>query len=199
MENTLLIATKNQGKAKELISIFAEEGISVKTLLDYPDIPDIKEDGQTFAENAFKKAQEMANHFQVPVLADDSGLMVDALDGKPGVYSARYAGEDKDDEANIDKVLRELKDVPTSERTARFHCTLAFVFPNGTRHLFTGECEGIITETRQGNEGFGYDPIFYVVDLKKTMAELQPEQKNKISHRARALEQLKQNKHLLSW
>ncbi|KGA98126.1 deoxyribonucleotide triphosphate pyrophosphatase [Alkalihalobacillus alcalophilus ATCC 27647 = CGMCC 1.3604] len=197
MAKTLIIATKNQGKAKELASIFSEDGIEVKTLLDYPEIPDIVEDGETFQENALKKASVIAKEFQLPVLADDSGLIVDALGGEPGVYSARYAGEGKDDQANLEKVLLELKGVPIDKRTARFHCTLALAFPTGESHFFEGDCEGIITEEPKGNGGFGYDPIFFVPEKGVTMAELEPVEKNKISHRAKAIEVLKKNQHLL--
>ncbi|WP_413379266.1 XTP/dITP diphosphatase [Alkalihalobacillus sp. 1P02AB] len=197
MAQTLIIATKNQGKAKELASIFSEDGIEVKTLLDYPEIPDIVEDGETFQENALKKASVIAKEFQLPVLADDSGLIVDALGGEPGVYSARYAGEGKDDRANLEKVLLELKGVPIDKRTARFHCTLALAFPTGKSYFFEGDCEGIITEEPKGHGGFGYDPIFFVPEKGVTMAELEPSEKNKISHRAKAIEALKENQHLL--
>jgi XTP/dITP diphosphohydrolase len=186
----VIIATKNAGKAKEFQSLFAEKGIEVKSLLDFDNVPDINETGKTFVENAVLKAEAIANYFNKIVIADDSGLAVDALDGKPGVYSARYAGEQKNDQANIEKVLAELKGVPFEQRTARFHCALAVAIPQGRTVVVEGTCEGYITEEARGTNGFGYDPIFYVPDKQKTMAELSKEEKNKISHRANALKEL---------
>ncbi|GAF64136.1 nucleoside-triphosphatase [Bacillus sp. TS-2] len=197
MSQQIIIATKNLGKAKELQAIFAEDGWEVKTLLDYPEVPDIVEDGSTFEENAFKKAKTIADAFGLPVLADDSGLIVDALNGEPGVYSARYAGEAKDDQANIEKVLENLQGVPMEKRTARFHCTLAYVQPSGEHYYFNGTCPGLIAESPQGSGGFGYDPIFYLKEKNKTMAEITSEEKNKISHRAMAIKELKKDRHLI--
>jgi XTP/dITP diphosphohydrolase len=186
----VIIATKNAGKAKEFQSLFAEKGIEVKSLLDFDHVPDIAETGKTFAENAVLKAEAIANYFNKIVIADDSGLAVDVLDGKPGVYSARYAGEQKNDQANMEKVLAELKGIPFEQRTARFHCALAVAIPQGRTVVVEGTCEGYITEEPRGTNGFGYDPIFYVPDQQKTMAELSKEEKNKISHRANALKEL---------
>ncbi len=188
----LIVATKNKGKAKEFQEIFQPLGFEVKTLLDFPDVPDIEETGTTFSENAVLKAKGIAGHFNRIVAADDSGLIVDALGGKPGIFSARYAGPQKDDEANIQKVLSELKDVPDEKRTARFHCSLALVIPGRQPVVFEGTCEGKILREKRGNNGFGYDPVFYVPSLGKTMAELTPEQKNKISHRRQAINKLYQ-------
>ncbi|WP_044742998.1 MULTISPECIES: XTP/dITP diphosphatase [unclassified Anoxybacillus] len=186
----VIIATKNAGKAREFEALFNEKGMQVKTLLDFPNCPDVEETGDTFAENARLKAEAMAAYFQQMVIADDSGLSIDALDGRPGVYSARYAGEEKDDQANIAKVLKELKGVPFEQRTARFHCTLAIAIPGRPTVIVEGTCEGYIAEEPKGENGFGYDPIFYVPEKNKTMAELPKEVKNKISHRADALAKL---------
>ncbi|WP_062355344.1 XTP/dITP diphosphatase [Bacillus kwashiorkori] len=193
----IIIATKNPGKAKEFQEIFAPLGYEVKTLLDLKDIPDVEETGTTFAENAILKAEMTSVLLNQVVIADDSGLVIDALDGKPGVYSARYAGLEKNDDANIDKVLTELNGVPQENRTAHFHCTLAVAIPGQETKLFTGICNGLILTERRGNNGFGYDPIFYIPDLGKTMAELLPDEKNNISHRGQAIKQLRNwvNKH----
>ncbi|WP_332629165.1 XTP/dITP diphosphatase [Halalkalibacter flavus] len=184
----IVIATQNKGKIAEFKQLF--EGLEVRSLLDYPNIPDIVEDGMTFAENAAKKAETLATYLNRMVIADDSGLQVDALDGRPGVYSARYAGPSKNDIDNMDKVLRELKDIPSEDRTARFICLIAVASPNQETKIYEGTCEGIITNEARGTNGFGYDPIFYVPDLEKTMAQLTVEEKNKRSHRANALKQL---------
>lgn len=187
---TVIIATKNKGKAKEFESLFAAKGYDVKTLLDFPGAPDVEETGTTFEENAILKAEAISKEFHQLVISDDSGLIVDALDGRPGVYSARYAGEDKNDEANTRKVLSELKDVPENERTARFYCALAVASPNQKTITVSGTIEGIITKQPIGENGFGYDPIFYVKELEKTTAQLTREEKNLISHRANALKAL---------
>ncbi len=190
MTEQVIIATKNKGKAKEFEQLFAPLGVKVLTLLDLPESPDIEETGTTFEENATLKAETIAKQTDSFVLADDSGLVIDVLDGRPGIYSARYAGEDCDDEANIDKVLEEMDGVPTSERTARFYCALALAKANMETITVAGTCEGLILTERKGTEGFGYDPIFYVPSEKKTMAQLAPNEKNKISHRNDALKKL---------
>jgi len=189
----VIIATKNTGKAKEFERIFNAKGLQVKTLLDFPDIDDVEETGTTFEENAILKAETIANLLGKIVISDDSGLEVDALEGRPGVYSARYSGPEKSDSANIDKVLAELKNVPDSERTARFRCVLAVAQPGKQTVTFAGACEGIILQERRGTHGFGYDPIFFVEEKGKAMAELAPEEKNKISHRAKAIQKLESN------
>ena len=186
----ILIATRNKGKASEFESLFAAKGFTIKTLLDYPEIPDVEETGVTFAENALLKAETIADKFNMLVLADDSGLKVDYLDGNPGVYSARFAGEMKSDAANNAKLLHELTHVPLEERTAQFHCTLALAAPGKESLVVEGEVDGQILSIPRGNNGFGYDSLFYVVDKNKTMAEMTEEEKNKISHRAKALQQL---------
>ncbi len=189
----VIIATKNRGKAQEFERIFQARGLQVKTLLDFPEIEDVEETGTTFEENAKIKSETISNLLGKMVIADDSGLEVDALDGRPGVYSARYAGIQKDDEDNMDKVLAELTDVPENERTARFRCVLAVSQPGKKTETFAGACEGRILTERRGTNGFGYDPIFFVVEKKKSMAELTAEEKNKISHRAMAIKQLEEN------
>jgi len=188
----IIIATGNKGKAKEFETLFSPLGYEVLTLHDLEGATDVEETGTTFEENAILKAEALCKQFDTMVISDDSGLMIDALDGRPGVYSARYAGEQKNDNANIDKVLEELKDVPEEERTARFYCALAVAVPGEDTMTVSGTVEGRIANSRQGENGFGYDPIFYVPDLGKMMAELKPEEKNAISHRANALKKLKE-------
>lgn len=186
----VIIATKNRGKAKEFEEIFRSRGYEVRTLLDYPEIADIEETGTTFEENAILKAEAVAAQLNKLVISDDSGLIVDALEGRPGIYSARYAGEQKDDEANIDKVLRELNGVPSEKRTARFYCALALAVPGQKTLTVSGTCEGKILEERRGTNGFGYDPIFFVVEKSCSMAELSAAEKNQISHRANAIKEM---------
>ncbi|WP_226656461.1 XTP/dITP diphosphatase [Pseudalkalibacillus hwajinpoensis] len=188
----LLIATQNEGKVKEFKRRFESAELSVLSLLDIENAPDVAETGSTFAENAVLKAEAIMKLTNQPVIADDSGLVIDALDGDPGVYSARYAGPEKDDEANIDKVLQEMKDVPKEKRNASFHCLLAVAIPGQNTEIFSGTCNGMITYERSGSYGFGYDPIFYVPSYDKTMAELSPEEKNAISHRGQALDRLEE-------
>lgn len=193
MKKKVIIATKNQGKAKEFERMLSPKGYEVLTLLNLPDFPDIEETGVTFEENAVLKAEEAAAALNEIVIADDSGLIVDALNGRPGVYSARYAGEAKDDAANMDKVLSELSGVPFEERTARFFCVLAIAGPNLETRTYSGACEGKILEERRGTNGFGYDPIFFLEDRDRTMAELSSEEKAAISHRGKALKQFEDN------
>ncbi len=190
MMRKVVIATKNRGKAKEFEQLFMSLGVEVLTLLDLPESPDIEETGTTFEENAILKAEAIAAITGSIVIADDSGLMIDALDGRPGVFSARYAGDGHDDEANIDKVLDEMKHVPEEKRSARFYCALAIAGPRIDTITVSGSCEGMILSKRRGVNGFGYDPIFFVASEEKSMAELSPEVKNKLSHRAHALKKL---------
>lgn len=195
---TMIIATKNKGKAREFERLFRPLGFEVKTLLDFDEIEDIEETGTTFEENAIIKAEAVSKETGQVVIADDSGLIVDALNGAPGIYSARYAGSDKNDEANIDKVLKELEEVPEEKRTARFYCALAVAFPNSKTITVYGTCEGSILRERRGSNGFGYDPIFFVNELGVSMAELTPEQKSKISHRGNALKNLEEMIHTIA-
>lgn len=187
----VVIATKNPGKAKEFKTFFAKYDINAVSLPELSKaIEDVDETGTTFDENAALKAEQIAELLQTPVLADDSGLVIDALDGQPGIYSARYAGEPKDDQANIDKVFDELHGVESANRTARFICVLAVAVPGDKTIFKTGYCEGKILASQSGHNGFGYDPIFIPEGYTKTMAELSPEEKNKISHRSHAMTQL---------
>lgn len=189
----ILIATKNNGKVKEFEALFGKRGIIVKSLLDFPDVIDVEETGVTFAENAALKAETISKQFNKVVIADDSGLSVDALDGRPGVFSARYAGVDKNDQENLEKVLAELEGVPYERRMAQFICVLAIARPNNETKLFEGVCEGYITDGPKGNNGFGYDPIFYIPEKQQTMAQLSKDEKNEISHRAIAMKKLVEN------
>lgn len=194
----IIIATKNKGKVNEFRDFFAPHNIEVISLLDLDEeIPDIEETGESFVENAAIKAEQISNRFQKTVLADDSGLVIDSLEGRPGIYSARYAGEPTDDQANIDKVLEEMKEIPEEERGARFVCVLAIAQPHEEPMFVTGYCEGRIQTEQSGENGFGYDPIFVPEGYEKTMAELDPAEKNQISHRKIAMNQLEQNIHLL--
>jgi len=188
----LIIATTNQGKLKEIREILKGLGIKVKSLADFPGCPDVIEDGETFRENALKKAREVAAHTGRLTLADDSGLMVDALDGAPGVYSARFAGKNADDIKNNKKLLKMLKDTPDKERGAKFVCVLALVSPDGVEKVLKGVVKGRIAHGMRGARGFGYDPLFYYAPVRMTFAEMGPEEKNKVSHRARALAKLKE-------
>ena len=194
---SILIATKNKGKVKEFVELFANYGYSVKTLLDFPEIEDVEETGVTFKENALLKADTISRELDCIVLADDSGLEVDALDGAPGVYSARFAGEHGNDQKNNEKLLEALKGLPKEKREANFHCSLALVAPNRTPLVVEGTVDGYILEEPRGENGFGYDPLFFVPVFDKGMAELISEEKNKISHRANAIKQLES--HLEDW
>ena len=187
----ILVATKNKGKAAEFKRFFNNYQMSAISLLDLPDdIPDVEETGTTFTENAGLKAEQISSILNIPVLADDSGLIIDALDGRPGIYSARYAGESKSDDENIEKVMDELLDIPLGKRTARFICVLAVARPGEETIFRTGYCEGIIALSKVGENGFGYDPIFIPKGYSKTMAEISAEEKSKISHRSNAIIQL---------
>ncbi|SEL16499.1 non-canonical purine NTP pyrophosphatase, RdgB/HAM1 family [Alkalibacterium pelagium] len=190
LRKTIVIATRNKGKAKEFEALFNKKGYAIQTLLDYPEVPDVEETGVTFQENALLKAETIAEQFETLVLADDSGLKVKALYGQPGVYSARYAGEEKNDAKNNAKLLNELADVKGEDRAAVFHCSLALAMPGKPSLVVDGEVAGQIMGVPRGENGFGYDPLFYLEDKEKTMAELTEEEKNDISHRAVALKNL---------
>lgn len=187
----ILIATKNEGKVAEFKALFEQYHTQVISLLDLPnEIEDVEETGDTFEENAQLKAEQISALLDVPVLADDSGLVIDALDGRPGVYSARYAGLAKNDQDNNNKVLQELKQIPMENRTARFVCVLAVARPGMETFFVKGTCEGKISYSEKGTNGFGYDPIFIPEGYSETMAEMNPDQKNQLSHRGRAITQL---------
>ncbi len=186
----IIIATKNKGKVKDFEQLFSPKGYIVKSLFDFPHLTEVEETGRTFSENAVLKAEQIAHELDRVVIADDSGLEVDALNGRPGVFSARYAGEQKNDRDNLEKVLKELEEVPDEKRSARFYCALALSIPNAQTHIVEGTCEGLITRHPIGHHGFGYDPIFFVPEKNKTMAQLTSEEKNQISHRANAMKKL---------
>jgi len=182
----IILATQNQGKVRELRELLGDEAIEVLSLLDFPDWEDVEETGVTFADNAALKARAAAHRTGLIALADDSGLEVDVLGGAPGVYSARYAGEPKDDERNIDKLLHSLETIAEDKKTARFRCALVMATPFGEEYLTEGAVEGRIVTERRGSDGFGYDPVFYLPVFTRTMAELTLSEKNTISHRAQA-------------
>lgn len=189
MNNEILIATKNDGKLKEFKQIFEQKGIVVKSLKDINDDVEIVENGLSFEENARLKADGYAKSIGIPVLADDSGLEIDALNGRPGIFSARYAG-DHNDAANNAKVLSELGGIPDEKRTATFHSTVVARKPDGSELVANGNLRGRILAVPRGDNGFGYDPLFFVEAKNKTLAEMTREEKNKISHRALAIEDL---------
>ena len=187
----LVLATQNQGKVKELKALLGE-AYKVYSLADYPGLPEVVEDGATFAENALKKARAAAVFTQKVALADDSGLEVDLLGGAPGVHSARFAGEEKDDQKNNQRLLKDLAGLALEQRTARFRCVIAIASPKGEKYdVAHGTCEGLIGFEPKGTGGFGYDPLFIVPEYQQTFAELGPAVKNKISHRGRALVEAK--------
>lgn len=187
----IIIATKNPGKVKEFTTLLTPMGFHVKSLLDFPKSIDVEETGTTFEENALLKAEAISKEYDQITIADDSGLIVDYLGGKPGIFSARYAGPARDDQANMFKVLNELADVPNQEdRSARFICALALSIPGQKTKTVIGTCEGYIAQNPEGENGFGYDPIFIVKDKREIMANLSKEEKNRISHRASALKKL---------
>lgn len=188
---TIVVASSNAHKIKEIQAIMDKFGM--KTISrDEAGVPDfeIEEDGETFEENSLKKATEIMKITGRITIADDSGLMVDYLGGAPGVYSARFAGEECDDEKNNDKLLKLLKGIPQKERTAKFVTVITLAFPDGDTVVARGECKGRIIETPTGENGFGYDPVFVPDGYDKTFAQLGKEKKNTISHRAKALEKL---------
>jgi XTP/dITP diphosphohydrolase len=187
----LVVATRNRGKLKEIQALLSGVVENVRCAADFPGFPETVEDGLTFEENALKKAREAMLHTGLPALADDSGLTVDALDGRPGVYSARFAGEGAGDAENNRKLLEELAGTPAGRRRAAFVCQLAFVNPAGDQQLFGGRIGGQILTAPRGEGGFGYDPLFLVDGYERTMAELALSEKNAISHRGQALQQFR--------
>ena len=186
MNRKLLIATTNQGKVREYKNLLEDIPFELVSLTDEGISTVVEETGATFRENAGLKAETIAVESGFLTLADDSGIEVDALGGEPGVMSARYAGDDASDAERVAYLLLKMKDVPEGNRTARFRCVIAIAEPEGETEYFTGECEGIVPLEPAGELGFGYDPILYIPELGKTIAELGPEVKNRISHRARA-------------
>lgn len=184
----LVIATRNPGKAREMAEILASTDYEVVSLSDYPDAPEVEETGSTFVENAIIKATAYAEFTGELTLADDSGLEVDALGGAPGVFSSRFAPTDSQ---RISKLLDLMKDVPDEKRTARFRCAVAIAEPNGDVKTTEGRVEGTIAHAMRGTGGFGYDPVFVVIELGRHMAELGSDEKNAVSHRGRALAEAK--------
>ena len=182
----LLVATRNINKIKEISEKLKD--FQVQSLLDYPDLPEIEETGKTFFENAKLKARTIYNILHIPVLADDSGLEVDCLDGAPGIYSARYAGENATQNQLINKLLKEMK--LCKNRNSHFATVMVFIDVHGVLYRATGKVYGIILEKPMGNKGFGYDPVFYYPEFAKTFAQLDRESKNSVSHRGKALEKI---------
>ena len=183
----VILASKNQHKLTELSAILSQLGFEIALESEYGLDIDVEETGTTFEENSFLKADAVMKPSGLPVLADDSGLMVDALDGAPGVYSARY-GHKASDKERTAYLLENMKDVPEERRGAKFVCVITCLFPDGRKIVARGECPGVIARAPHGENGFGYDPVFYLPELGMTYAELPSEQKNAISHRARALQ-----------
>ncbi len=186
----LVLATRNRGKVAELKAMLKSKGVKVTSLEDHPEIPEIEEDGKTFLENARKKAYAVAKATGCITLADDSGLVVKALGGAPGVNSARYAGKQGDYAANNEKLLKEMRYVPDGKRQAAFVCTMVLADPGGMEWHVEGRCEGVITREYKGTGGFGFDPLFFVPEEGATMAELPMDRKNAISHRGKALQKM---------
>ena len=182
---TIVLATRNSGKTLEIRDLLSGFPVRIKNLDDFGPIPEVEEDGQTFDDNAYKKASFAAKILGLPAMADDSGLVVDALDGAPGVYSARYAGENATDEQRCTKLLNEL--LTKTNRKAAFECVISIAVPTGPALTYEGRCEGIIAEHPAGENGFGYDPVFYYPPLQKTFAQLTRQEKSRVSHRGKAL------------
>lgn len=193
MEKIVIAATQNKGKIREIDAIMKEFGFKIIPR-DEADIPDIEilEDGETFEENSYKKAYEIMKVSGMPTIADDSGIMIDALGGAPGVHSARFAGDQHDDNANNAKMVELLKDVPYEKRTARYVAVITLIYPDGETLVARGEIEGHIMLEAEGSGGFGYDPYFKPVGYDHTFGVIPPEVKNSISHRANALIKLRQ-------
>ena len=187
----IVFASGNEGKVREIKEMLEGMEIELVSLSNYAHTPEIVEDGKSFLENALKKAKIVSESTGETVLADDSGLQVDILKGEPGIYSARYAGDEATDEENNNKLLDKLKDIPPQKRSASFFCALVLYNKDGNYDSFEGRWDGQIIDERRGNNGFGYDPIFFVQELKLTAAELPSEIKNKVSHRGQAFAKLK--------
>ena len=188
--NTIVLATHNRDKREELQEALSEFTVKILSLNDFPFIGEIEEVGQTLLENSMIKAKTVHNLTQLPVIADDTGLEVEALNGAPGIYSARYAGEDVTYEDNVNKLLAEMENIPLENRKAKFRTVISFV--DKDRELWTeGTIKGIIGETAKGKNGFGYDPVFFVPELEKTFSELSIGEKNRISHRGLAMKKFR--------
>jgi XTP/dITP diphosphohydrolase len=188
----LVLGTRNRKKREEIVEILGDLGLDLRDLNDWPDAPEVVEDGDTFEANARKKAAELAKFLHEWVLGEDSGLCVPALNGRPGVYSARYAGKQGDDDANNERLLAELAPLPDDRRAAYYVCTAALADPQGeVRAVVEGRCHGVIVRELCGTGGFGYDPLFLIPEYHRTFGELSSRVKHALSHRARALTQLR--------
>jgi XTP/dITP diphosphohydrolase len=185
---SIVMATRNKGKTAEIGALLEGFPVRIMNLNDFGPIPEVEEDGETFEENAYKKASFTARVLGLPALADDSGLMVDALDGKPGVHSARFAGPDATDHDRCRKLLEAMQN--HDNREAAFACVISIAVPSGPALTYEGECRGVLIREPQGENGFGYDPIFYYPPLKKTFAQLTREEKGRVSHRGKALREV---------
>lgn len=186
----LVVATRNAGKLKEIRRLLEAQDVTILGLDQFPELPEVVEDGDTFAANAIKKAEAVARATGLPCLADDSGLTVVALDGRPGVHSARFSGDEANDRSNNRKLLEVMTSVPEGQRQAAFCCVMALCLPGQPTRLFEGRVEGQILSKAQGFGGFGYDPLFWLPEFNCTMAELSLDIKNRISHRGQALRQI---------
>ncbi|BBO77973.1 non-canonical purine NTP pyrophosphatase [Desulfosarcina widdelii] len=195
---TLVIATRNKGKTAEIRDLLKDFPVEIKNLDDFGPIPEVVEDGETFDENAYKKASFTARILGYPALSDDSGLVVEALDGAPGVHSARWAGPDASDAQRCEKLMKVLED--QTNRAAAFECVISIAVPEGPALTYEDRCEGIIARAPAGENGFGYDPVFFFPPLKKTFAQLTMAEKSRVSHRGKALQQVQNEfEKVLKW
>ena len=198
MKQIIVLATTNKGKTREFQKLLKDFPITIKNLADFGPIPEVIEDGETFDDNAYKKASFTARILGYPAIADDSGICVDALDGAPGVYSARYAGENATDADNVKKMLKNLQH--HDNRNAAFKCVISIAVPTGAALTYEGDCNGLITNEPIGDNGFGYDPLFFYPQLNKTFAQLTIEEKGEVSHRGLAIKQItKEIDKILEW
>jgi XTP/dITP diphosphohydrolase len=198
LKQIIVLATTNKGKTREFKELLKDFPIEIKNLEDFGPIPEVIEDGETFDDNAYKKAAFTAKVLGYPALADDSGLCVDALEGAPGVYSARYAGENATDAQNVEKLLAVLKE--EENRKAAFQCVISIAVPTGAALTYEGRCEGILTREPVGENGFGYDPLFFFPQFNKTFAQLSIKEKGEISHRGKALQDVsREMDKILEW
>ncbi len=198
MKQIIVLATTNKGKTREIRELLAEAPVEIKNLSDFGPIPEVIEDGENFDDNAYKKAAFTAKVLGYPAIADDSGLCVNALDGAPGVYSARYAGDNASDADNVAKMLNALKD--KKNRDASFKCVISIAVPTGAALTYEGECNGVLASEPMGENGFGYDPLFFYPDFNKTFAQLSSKEKGKVSHRGMALKQVvKEIDKIIEW
>ncbi len=188
LKKTLIIATRNKGKTREIENILKDFPVIIKNLDDFGPIPEVEEDGDTFDDNAYKKSSFTARVLGYPALADDSGLVVEALNGEPGVWSARYAGANATDQENLEKLLKEIK--YKDNKKASFKCVLSLAVPTGAALTYEAGCDGLIVPEPAGDNGFGYDPVFYYPEYDKTFAQLTMDEKARVSHRGKALKEL---------